>query len=142
MLLSFTVGSSLQAACDPPTDFSVDPALDFNCDGKTSLYCGTDFGAIDLYTNALVTGFMVTEHLTYVLVGDPGFDQPDGIVEDFFAFFDVAGNNICVSGPNAGLPCDPGNGNADCPIGVCGDQDGTVPFDPSLVGQVITESGN
>ena len=64
--------SLLMAICDPFNP-EIDPTLDYNCDGRTQIYCGFVTGAVDLYDNALVQGFLVMEGGTYVLVGDsPG----------------------------------------------------------------------
>jgi hypothetical protein len=43
---------------------------------------------MDVVTDALVTGFTVDEHGSYVLVGEPGFDLPDGIPDDLWTFID------------------------------------------------------
>jgi hypothetical protein len=150
-LLLLVAAPPLQAVCDPPADTTPDPFLDFNCDGRVAAHCGGIYGPLDLYHNALVTGFSVNPDGTYFLVGDENLDangngiadfrEADDIPEDFFQFLDIAGSNDCLGGSNAGMPCDTANGNADCPFSVCGSQDGTVRFDPSLAGTVITDAG-
>lgn len=116
--------SSVSASCDPFNP-RPDPSLDLNCDGRTVIYCGTDYGPIDRYDNALVEGFMVLETGTYVLIGDvaldgnangvPDYLEPDGNKEHFFLFNDIGGPS--------GFP------------------DGQASFDPSLVGLAITTAG-
>jgi hypothetical protein len=123
--------------------------VDSNCDGKTLVYCTEEY-FLDQYTNALVTGFTVHENGTYSLVGEPGFDQPDGIREDFFRFIDGGGTGVCQGGLRAGYPCEPPGGpSPDCPTDppssfywYCASApDGVAHFDPNLVGQVITAAG-
>jgi hypothetical protein len=129
LLLAFVAlvlpGSTAVADCNPFRPIP-DPTLDPNCDGRTSIYCGADFGAVDLYANALVTGFLVHDGGTYELVGDESLDgngngiadylEPDGLAEDFFFFVDVGGPS--------------------------GYQDGRAWLDPALAGQIITEPGD
>lgn len=135
--------------------------FDLNGDHRDANHCGTDFGALNIRTNDLVTGFGVNSDGTYFLVGDlsqdlwdaDGADGADGIAdffqprsgdpaEDFFIFQDVAGVNECQGGSNSGMPCDPALNGSDCPFSFCGGTDGTTRLDPSLAGQIITASGN
>jgi hypothetical protein len=119
--------------------------FDMNGDGRDGGHCTQDF-LLDRYDNSLVTGFRVNEDGTYTLVGEPGFDQPDAMADNFFLFIDGGGAGSCSGGPRQDQPCDT---SADCPTDPPGPftftclpgPDGVASFDPSLAGMTVTAPG-